>query len=411
MGRSPVRAREAAQIKVGRMKISAFFVTVVPMKRHIISIHDSAEKEALAILEKRDDFKSLRMKKLLALPDLTKKEHSPVKILFDQILNLPRFKDFDIIDFPRIVTVEQDFDLLNTPKDHPSRRETDTYYVTDEYLLRTQMTAMWSFYLKDPEILKRLETEGTIQVLAPGIVFRKDEIDRHHFPAFHQIDGLLICKKSVKVITQDDLKEVQADLAKGIFGPKIEYKFLDDEFPYTVESLEMDIMFNGKWLEVNGAGLVNPIVLRNFGLDPEIYNGWAFGFGERLAMIKMGIPDIRILWSDDPRITKQFKDIDSVYKEVSKYPPVIRDISFVVNKDVQLNNYYEIARDCAVNLIEELKLTDTYKDDKKFGTDKVSYTFRITYRSPERTLTNEEVNAIHDKISEKTKAELGAAVR
>ena len=380
--------------------------------RHTISIQDPAEPGILSALEKRTDFKALRMKRLLALPDLTKKPNSPVKILFDRILDLPRFKDFDIVDFPKIVTIEQDFDLLNTPKDHPSRRETDTYYVTDNHLLRTQMTAFWSFYLKDPEVLKRLETEGEIKALSPGIVFRKDEIDRHHFPAFHQIDGLLICKKSRKVITQDDLKEVQADLAKGIFGPTIEYKFLEDDFPYTIESLEMDIMFNGDWLEVNGAGLVNPIVLRNFGLDPEVYNGWAFGFGERLAMIKMGIPDIRILWSDDPRITRQFTGIDSqYYKEVSRYPSTLRDISFIVDKDVSLNSYFEIVREYAGNLIEEAKLLDTYENEAKFGKDKVSYTFRIVYCSPERTLTNDEVNAIQDKIRAKTESELKAVLR
>ena len=380
------------------------------MRRNIV-ITDKDEERLLAKLDKRTDFKSLRMKRLLALPDLTKKPDSPVKILFDRILDLPRFKDFDIVDFPRIVTVEQDFDLLNTPKDHPSRRETDTYYVDPTHLLRTQMTAFWSFYLKDPEVLKRLETEGEIKALSPGIVFRKDEIDRHHFPAFHQIDGLLICKKSKKIITQDDLKDVQADLAKGIFGPKIEYKFLDDDFPYTVESLEMDIMFNGQWLEVNGAGLVNPVVLRKFGLDPEIYNGWAFGFGERLAMIKMGIPDIRILWSDDPRITRQFTDIDSKYKEVSKYPSTLRDISFIVDKSVSLNNYFEIVREYAGNLIEEAKLLDTYENPDKFGVGKVSYTFRIIYCSPERTLTNDEVNAIQDKIRAKTESELKAVLR
>ncbi|MDE2041244.1 MAG: hypothetical protein KGI59_02585 [Patescibacteria group bacterium] len=378
--------------------------------RHLV-ITDPTEKELLAELEKRTDFKSLRMKRLLALPDLSKKPNSPVKILFDQIINLPRFKDFDIVDFPRIITVEQDFDLLNTPKDHPSRRETDTYYVTPDRLLRTQMTAFWSFYLKDPEVLKRLESKGEIKALAPGIVYRKDEIDRHHYPAFHQIDGLLICKKSKKIIDQDELKAVQIDLAKGVFGDKIKYQFLEDNFPYTVESLEMDIMFNDTWLEVNGAGLVNPIVLKNFGLDPEVYNGWAFGFGERLAMIKMGIPDIRILWSEDPRITKQFTDINSKYKEVSKYPSTLRDISFVVDKNVGLNNYFEIVREYAGNLIEEVKLTDTYENAKKFGDGKVSYTFRIVYRSPERTLTNDEVNAIQDKIIERTKSELKAEIR
>ena len=200
-------------------------------------------------------------------------------------------------------------------------------------------------------------------------------------------------------------------MAKGIFGPDIEYKFLDDNFPYTIESLEMDIMFNGQWLEVNGAGLVNPIVLKNFGLDPEVYNGWAFGFGDRLAMIKMGIPDIRILWSDDPRITSQFKDINSKYKEVSKYPEISRDISFIIDKNINLNNYYELVRDLAENLIEEVKLLDEYEDEKKFGKDKKSYTFHIVYRSLEKTLTDEEVNKIHDKITEKTKKELNAIIR
>ena len=376
-----------------------------------IKINDPKEAEMLSLLAGRTDFKSLRMQKLVALPDLTKKENSPVKILFDQIINLPRFKDFDIVDFPKVVTVEQNFDLLNTPAAHVSRKETDTYYVTDTYLLRTQMTAMWSFYLKDPEVLQRLETEGHVQALAPGIVFRKDEIDRHHFPAFHQIDGLFICKKSLKVITQEDLREVQSDLAKGVFGSAIEYKFLEDDFPYTVQSLEMDIMFNGQWLEVNGAGLVSPVVLKNFGLDPEVYNGWAFGFGERLAMIKMGIPDIRILWSEDLRITKQFTSIDSTYKEVSKYPSTFRDISFIVGKDVSLNTYYEIVRELAGNIVEEVKLIDTFENVQKFGEGKVSYTFRVIYCSPERTLTNDEVNIIQDKIRARTESELSAVLR
>lgn len=376
-----------------------------------IVIKDEKETAIIKELEARTDIKAERIKRLLKLPDLTKKENSPVKILFDQITKLPRFADFDLVDFPKIITVEEDFDLLNTPKDHPSRRETDTYYINEKYVLRTQTTAFWSFYLKDKEVLKRLEKEGQIAALAPGIVYRKDEIDKHHFPAFHQIDGLLICKKSKKVITQQDLKDVQVDLAKGIFGKDIEYKFLDDNFPYTIESLEMDIMFNGEWMEVNGAGLVNPVVMKNFGIDPEIYNGWAFGFGERLAMIKMGIPDIRILWSNDPRITSQFKNINSKYKEVSKYPEISRDISFVVDKDMNLNSYYEIVRDFAENLIEEVKLIDSYEDEKKFGKDKKSYTFRIVYRSPERTLKNEEINKIQEEIREKTKTDLKAIIR
>lgn len=380
------------------------------MNRKIV-INDEKEQELIEELNKRSDVKAERIKRLLALPDLTKKENSPVKILFDQIINLPMFKDFDLVEFPRVVSVAQCFDLLNTPKDHPARKETDTYYLNDNYVLRTQTTTFWSFYLKDKDVLERLEKEGEIKALAPGIVFRKDEIDRSHYPAFHQIDGLYICKKSKKQITQDDLKKVQLDLAKGIFGSDIESKFVSDSFPYTVESLEMDIMFNGDWMEVNGAGLVNPVCLETFGLDPEIYNGWAFGFGDRLAMIKMEIPDIRILWSEDPRITSQFKDIDSKYKAVSRFPETSRDISFIVDKNISLNNYYEIVRDYANDLIEEVKLIDEYEDSEKFGEGKKSYTFRIVYCSPERTLTNEEINEIQEKIRKKTEQELNAVLR
>ena len=380
------------------------------MSREII-IKDPKEAELVKSLEKRTDIKAERIKRLLRLPDLTKKANSPVKFLFDEILNVPRFKDFDIVDFPKIVTVEENFDLLNTPKDHPSRRETDTYYVDDNHVLRTQTTVMWSYYLKDKEVLARLEKEGEVKALSKGIVFRKDEIDRHHFPAFHQIDGLYICKRAKKVITLDDLKEVQVDMAQSVLGKNIEYKFLEDAFPFTTPSLEMDVMFNGDWMEVNGAGLVHSQVLKNFGLDPEVYNGWAFGFGDRLAMIKMGIPDIRILWSDDPRITSQFKDINSKYKEVSRYPGTFRDISFVIDKSINLNNYYEIVRDCGENIIEEVKLFDQFENDKKFGAGKKSYTFRIVYQSHERTLTNEEVNKIQDEIVAKTKSELQAVVR
>lgn len=380
--------------------------------RREIKINDPKENALMEELKGRNDIKAERIKRLLALPDLTKKENSPVKIVVDQIIKLERFKDFDLVDFPRIVTVEQNFDLLNTPKDHPSRRETDTYYLNEKDMLRTQTTDMWSFYLKDPEVLRRLETDGHIEALSTGIVFRKDEIDRHHFPAFHQIDGLLICKKDQKVITQKDLEEVQVDIAKSIFGNNVEWKFLVDSFPFTDPSVELDIKFNNDWLEVTGAGLVHTQVLKNFGLDPEIYNGWAFGFGlDRLAMVKMGINDIRVLWSDDSRITSQFKDIDSQYKEVSKYPETSRDISFVIDKNINLNNYYEIIRDFADNLIEEVKLVDSYENEEKFGKDKISYTFRIVYRSPEKTLTNEEINKIQENIREKTKQDLNAVLR
>ena len=380
--------------------------------REIISIQNSQEEELTRGLNQRKDVKAERIKRLLNLPDLTKKENSPIKIIVDRILDLPDFSDFDLVDFPKIVAVQDNFDVLNTPKDHPSRRETDTYYFSDEHVLRTQTTVMWPFYLRNNDVLNKLEERGWIGALSAGIVFRKDEIDRNHFPAFHQVDGLYICKKSQKVIIQKDLEDIQVEIAKSIFGEDVEWKFLVDSFPFTDPSVELDIKFKDEWMEVTGAGLVHKKVLENFGLDPEIYNGWAFGFGiDRLAMVKMEIPDIRILWSEDPRIASQFKDVNSKFKEVSKYPEIARDVSFVVEKDMNLNNYYEIVRDFAKNLIEEVKVIDSYEDENKFGENKKSYTFRIVYRSPEKTLTNEEVNEIQEKIREKTKQELNAILR
>jgi len=382
------------------------------MRKNIV-IKNPEENALIKDLKKRKDVKAERIKRLLALSDLTKKEDSPVKILVDQIINLPRFRDFDLIDFSRIATIEEEFNLLNAPKDHPSRKETDTFFLDEIHHLRTQTTVMWSFYLKEPEVLERLEEEGEIKALAAGIVFRKDEVDRNHYPAFHQIDGLLICKKEKRVIALDDLKEIEIDIARSIFGKDIEYKFLVDSFPFTDPSLEMDIKFPGQdWMEVVGSGLVHQQVFKNFGLDPKVYNGWAFGFGvERLAMVKMGIPDIRILWSEDSRITSQFKNINSRYKEVSKYPEISRDISFVIDKNINLNNYYEIVRDFAENLIEEVKLIDSYESEEKFGKNKKSYTFRIVYRSPERTLTNKEINKIQEEIRQRTKQDLDALLR
>ena len=381
------------------------------MKQHII-INNDKEKQLIADLESKKDTASERIKKLLQLPDLTQKEGSPVKILVDQIIKLPRFKDFDLVDVPKIVSVEDNFDLLNTPKDHPSRSETDTYYLDQTHILRTQMTVMWPYYLKDKNVLEKLKKDGHVAALSPGIVFRKDEIDKKHFPAFHQIDFLYICKKDQRIITLEELQDVQSDAVKTIFGVETEFRFLVDTFPFTDPSTQVEMRFGKNWIEITGAGLVHPQCLINFGLDPKEYNGWAGTFGiDRVAMIKMEIPDIRVFWSNDPRITGQFKDINSKYKEVSKYPPISRDISFIIAKSVNLNNYYELVRDLGENLIEEVKLMDEYENDEKFGSDKKSYTFHIVYRSLEKTLTDAEVNAIHDKITEKTKEEFGAVIR
>lgn len=387
------------------------------MKREYIVAKDPISDQLLEELKRRDDIQATRIKRLLSLPDLTRKENSPLKFIVEKILSIEAFKDFDIIEFPEIVSVRDNFDLLNTPLDHPSRRETDTYYVSKDYVLRTQTTVMWTFYLQREDAKKKLQEEGEIGLLSYGKVFRKDEIDRNHFPVFHQVDGLYLCRRDKKIIGIPELQEVLSEIVKAIYGEKVVFRFLEDTFPFTHPSTQVEIKIESdggeeKWLEVVGAGVVHNQVLKNLGIDPEIYNGWAFGFGlERLAMVKMKIPDIRIFWSNDPRITSQFTSIDSIYREVSKFPMTYRDISFIVPKNMSLNNYYEIVRDCAGELVEEVKMLDKYENDEKFGKDKLSYTFRIIYRSPERTLTNEEVNKIQEKIVEKTKEELKALIR
>ena len=349
---------------------------------------------------------------MLAFPDLTRAENSPLKFLVEAILNIPRFANFDIVETPEIVSVKNNFDLLNTPPEHSSRRETDTYYLEEGWLLRPHTTAVWSYYFGEKENLEKLETDGEVGVLCYGKCYRKDEIDRSHYPVFHQIDGLYLCRKDKGVIGIPELQAVLIDVVKKIYGEGIEYRFNEDSFPFTTPSLEMMIKWGEGWLEILGAGVVHPQVLKNLGIDPDVYNGWAFGTGlERLAMIKMNIPDIRIFWSTDPRITSQFKNLESQFKEVSKYPMTYRDISFVIEKNVGLNNYYEMIRDCGGDLVEVVTLTDKYENAEKFGADKISYTFRIVYRSHERTLTNEEVNKIQAEIEARTKGEFGALVR
>ncbi|MFA7202020.1 MAG: hypothetical protein WC099_03450 [Candidatus Paceibacterota bacterium] len=382
-------------------------------KRNYIIATDLTADQLQKELEIKSDIKSERLKRLLSLPDLSRKENSPVQFIVDAVLALPMFAKFDVMQLPEIVSVKNNFDLLNSPQDHPSRKETDTYYINPEYILRTQTTVMWPFYLQRSEVLEELEKTGEVGLLAHGKVYRKDEIDRNHFPVFHQIDGLYICKKEQKILGIPELHEVLAAITKAIYGDNIIYRFLEDTFPFTDPSTQIEIQRGENWLEVVGAGVVHTQVLKNLGVDPEVYNGWAFGFGlERLAMAKMNVNDIRVFWSDDVRITSQFKNLDSQYQEVSKYPMTYRDISFVVGKDVSLNSYYEIIRDCVdENIIEEVKMTDTYENSEKFGSDKISYTFRIVYRSPERTLTNEEVNKIQDEIIKRTRVELNAEIR
>ncbi len=383
------------------------------LKRSHFSVSLRAQEEILKKLASRTDVQAERLKRYLALPDLTRLDGNPVKAVTDIVINLPSLKNFDLIETPWIIQPEIVFDLFNFPKDHPARTQSDTYYIDDTHILRPHTSLMWKYYLELDLVRKKLDTHGSVGALCYGTVFRRDEIDWQHSNVIHHIDGLYICKKEVALLEQSDLEDILWEVARSLFGKEIKAEFRVDHFPYTDPSLEMNIAWDDKWVEILGAGIVHPQVIKNLGFDPSVYNGWAFGFGaDRLAMIKMRIPDIRLLRSTDERVIRQFANIENVYQAVSKYPSVVRDISFVVAKNkFNINRYYEIVREVGDDLIEEVKILDQYDDEKKFGAGNISYTFRITYQHLDRTLTNEEVDIVHKKIEGKTMSEFSAAIR
>ncbi|MBI3589521.1 MAG: hypothetical protein HY093_03890 [Candidatus Liptonbacteria bacterium] len=405
------------------------------MRQEII-VEPKEEKSLLADLEKRSDPEAERLKRFLQMPDLSREAGSPIHELVKRILAIPDLKDFDVIKDPEIVPVKESFDLFNFPPDHPARSRSDTYYlnpvrslarakgaspkdlgeatsngVNDDYILRTHTTIMWYYYLRLPEIQARVKKGEPLGLLSYGKVYRKDEIDRNHMNVFHQMDGLYICKREEQEIGVAELQDILIKIAQAVFGSSIEYRFNKDTFPYTDPSLEMEIKVKERWVEVLGSGVAHKKVLDNLGVDSKTWNGWAFGFGlERLAILSMNLPDIRLLWSKDERVKRQLH-LGQEYKEVSKFPPITRDISFVVKNDFAPNDYFDLIRDLGGDLVEEVSLLDKYENAEKFGEGKLSYTYRIIYRSNERTLTTEEIEPIQAKITKGTKQQFKADVR
>lgn len=191
-----------------------------------------------------------------------------------------------------------------------------------------------------------------------------------------------------------------------LFGP-VEKKWSEDFFPFTEPSMECEILYQGEWLEVLGCGVVHTEVLQMAGQDDR--RGWAFGLGlERLAMILFKIPDIRLFWTDDKRFHKQFKAGSiTEFKPYSKYPPCFKDIAFWLPEDFVENDFFELARGIAGDLVERMELTDEFTNPK---TGKTSKCYRITYRSMDRSLTDDEINALQSDLREQV-ATLGVEVR
>ncbi|MCH5159293.1 MAG: phenylalanine--tRNA ligase subunit alpha [Clostridiales bacterium] len=230
----------------------------------------------------------------------------PVTLIQNEITELMVAMGFEVLSGPEIETDYYNFQALNIPEDHPARDMQDTFYITDSILLRTQTSAMQARLME--------KKKPPIKVICPGKVFRSDS-DASHSPVFHQIEGLVVDKN----ITLCDLKGTLEYIAARMFGENTKVRFRPSFFPFTEPSVEVDVTCSncgGKgcslckgtgWIELLGAGMVNPCVLENCGIDSKKYNGFAFGIGmDRFAMIKYGIPDIRLLFENDQRFLKQF---------------------------------------------------------------------------------------------------------
>jgi len=231
----------------------------------------------------------------------------PLTNILDEIKDIFLGMGYEIAEGPEVETDYNNFEALNIPKYHPARDTQDTFYITENILLRTHTS---------PVQIRHMKThKPPIRVICPGRVYRSDAVDATHSPIFHQVEGLVVDKG----ITMGDLVGTLQAFAKGIFGEKTKIRLRPHHFPFTEPSAEVDVSCwgcNGTgcrickgegWIEILGAGMVHPNVLRECGIDPDVYSGFAFGMGiERITMGKYGIDDMRLLFENDMRFLKQF---------------------------------------------------------------------------------------------------------
>ncbi|MDR2267204.1 MAG: phenylalanine--tRNA ligase subunit alpha [Christensenellaceae bacterium] len=279
-------------------------------------VNDAREKVELALSKRENEIKEqIKKDKLISESldvTLSKKRTetgglNPLSIIKNDILDIFIGMGFEVKDGPEIEFEYYNFTALNIPKDHPSRNSSDTFYISDDLLLRTQTSAVQVHVMKTQK--------PPIRIVCPGKVYRPDD-DATHSPMFQQIEGLVIDKR----VTLSDLKSILDEFAKSFFSASTKVRFRPSHFPFTEPSVEVDLSCNKcggagcnlckrtGWIELLGAGVVHPNVLIECGLDPNEYKGIAFGIGvERAAMIKFGVHDMRLLFDNDIRILKQFR--------------------------------------------------------------------------------------------------------
>lgn len=406
-----------------------------------------------------------------------------------------------------VVTTYQNFDSLGFAADHPGRARSDTYYLSRDTLLRTHTSA---------HELETFRANASRGFLLSADVYRRDEVDRTHYPVFHQMEGARVwdregvaaavgdgdgdgdlaaviladlarlpvhdvavddptppsdpqrnprqedahspaevaalaahLKRSLELMVVDVFARAKAAAATATAAASetetesesksesdantndtpLRMRWVEAYFPFTSPSWELEVLYQGEWLEVLGCGLSRQSILRDAGVPSQI--GWAFGIGlDRIAMLLFQIPDIRLFWSTDPRFLGQFAGVsdhpDRLRRFVpfSRYPACYKDVSFwlpspspspqqdatstTTTTTVHNNDVMEVIRSVAGDVVEDVKLTDAFAHPK---TGRQSRCYRINYRSLERTLTNAETNRLHDDVSAALVARLGIEIR
>lgn len=340
---------------------------------------------------------------------LHKRNQHPLGILKNAIYdyfdtNYPnKFDKFD--DLCPIVSVKQNFDDVLVPADHVSRSYNDTYYIDPQTVLRCHTSA------HQAEIL----SGGHNHFLVTGDVYRRDSIDSTHYPVFHQMEGVRVFSPEDwegsgldgTAYAAEDLKKCLEGLARHLFG-SVEIQWIDAYFPFTNPSYELEIYFKEKWMEVLGCGVTEQEILKRAGRSNNV--AWAFGLGlERLAMVLFDIPDIRLFWSTDERFSSQFSQgqLGVKFKPFSKFPPCYKDMSFWINESFTENNLCEVVRGVAGDLVEEVQLIDNFTNKEGM----TSHCYRITYRSMERSLTDEEINELQWNVRDQVEKKLNVVLR
>lgn len=345
----------------------------------------------------------------------------------------PIYAHFDNVS--PVVSTEQNFDSLLVPQDHVARSKEDNYYIDSATVLRAHTSAHQRDFIQ----------MGLDKFLVTGDVYRRDEIDSSHYPVFHQMEGVGLFsrdelfgsasdspqlfehgsvetdEKQVEhtihavLAMEANLKQTLTRLVKDLFGHDLETRWNLCYFPFTHPSYELEIKFQGEWLEVLGSGIMRQPILTSGGTREKI--GWAFGLGlDRLAMLLFDIPDIRLFWSQDPRFIEQFQSVgidpqtNVRFKPFSKFPPCVKDIAFWLPEDGEFseNDFFETVRSIGKDLVEKVELIDKFQHPKSGRT---SHCYRVTYRSMDKTFTNEEINILQSHLRETVPGRLNVELR